>query len=112
MVRIPYGATDASIRPKVAAEGAQIFDWDINSNDSTLRGVKDHQLIERSVFKHLSRSAKRHQVVLFHDGAGHDSTQTALKELIPRLKQEGYRFGLLVRSEKTARSSAPQQVLQ
>lgn len=112
MVRIPYGATDASIRPKVAAEGAQIFDWDINSNDSTLRGVRDHQLIERSVFKNLNRSAKRHQVVLFHDGAGHDSTLTALKELIPRLKQEGYRFGLLVRSEKTARSSSPQQVLQ
>lgn len=104
MVRIPYGATDTSIRPKVIAEGAQIFDWDINSNDSTLKGVRDHQLIERSVLNHLSRSAKRHVVLLFHDGAGHDSTLTALKELIPRLKQEGYRFGMLSRSDKVARS--------
>ncbi len=105
MVRIPYGATDASIRPRVIAEGAQIFDWDINSNDSTLKGVRNHQLIERSVLNHLGRSAKRHLVLLFHDGAGHDSTLTALKELIPRLKQDGYRFGLLSRSDKVARSA-------
>jgi peptidoglycan/xylan/chitin deacetylase (PgdA/CDA1 family) len=103
MVRIPYGASSKSILTHVSSEGAQVFDWDINSKDSTHRGSKDHLLIEKTVIGLLNKNSKKHVVLLFHDGAGHDSTLTALKDLIPRLKQDGYQFGLLARGEKIAR---------
>ena len=112
MVRIPYGASGKSIVSQVAAEGVQIFEWDIDSNDSTQRGVRDHLFIEKSVLRQLHVSAKKHVILLFHDGAGHDSTLTALRDLIPRLKQEGYRFGLLARSEKVAHSTENRQAVQ
>lgn len=107
LVRIPYGASNKSLVATAKAEGAQIFDWDINSNDSTRQGAKNHQIIEHTVLKHLRQARKRHLILLFHDGAGHDATLTALKTLIPHLKQEGYHFGLLARRETVAAGSAP-----
>lgn len=109
LVRIPYGASNKTIAANVAAEGAQIFDWDIDSRDSTHIGSKNHQVIENSIIKHLRTAKKRHLVLLFHDGAGHDSTLTAIKSLLPRLKQEGYAFGLLARHESVAMSSTQQK---
>lgn len=105
MVRIPYGASNKALSITVAAEGGQIFDWDINSLDSSKRGAKDSGLIEKTVLSQLQKSGKRHIVLLFHDGTGHDATLTAIRRLIPRLKQEGYRFGLLSRSDRVARST-------
>lgn len=112
MVRIPYGASEKSIISHVAADGGQIFEWDINSNDSTQRGVRDHLFIEKSILNQLNKNAKKHVILLFHDGAGHYSTLVALRELIPLLKQKGYRFGLLARSEKVARSTERRQIVQ
>jgi peptidoglycan/xylan/chitin deacetylase (PgdA/CDA1 family) len=112
MVRIPYGASGKTIISQVSAEGAQIFEWDINSNDSTLRGVRDHLFIERTVLAQLNRNSKKHVILLFHDGAGHESTLTALRDLVPRLKREGYRFGLLTRREKVANSIESRRALQ
>lgn len=112
MVRIPYGASGKNLVSHVVAEGAQIFEWDINSYDSTRRGVRDHLFIEKSVLKQLNRSAKKHLILLFHDGSGHDSTLTALHTLIPRLKREGYLFGLLARSEKVAHATENRQAVQ
>lgn len=112
MVRIPYGASGKTLISQVAAEGAQIFEWDINSNDSTQRGVRDHLFIEKTVVSQLNKSTKKHLILLFHDGAGHDSTLAALRDLIPRLKREGYRFGLLARSEKVAHAAENRQVVQ
>ncbi|GEM_PF-1501824 len=106
LVRIPYGASSKSLVATARAEGAQIFDWDINSNDSTRQGAKNHQIIEHTVLKHLRQARKRHLILLFHDGAGHDATLTALKTLIPHLKQEGYHFGLLARRETVAAGSS------
>lgn len=104
MVRIPYGASNRALVTTVAAEGGQIFDWDINSLDSSKRGAKDSGLIEKTVLQQLQKSGKRHIVLLFHDGAGHEATLTAIRRLVPRLKQEGYRFGLLSRSDRVARA--------
>jgi peptidoglycan/xylan/chitin deacetylase (PgdA/CDA1 family) len=112
MVRIPYGASDKTIISHVADEGAQIFDWDINSNDSTQRGVKNHLYIEKTVLNQLKNSTKKHVILLFHDGAGHNSTLTALRDLIPRLKQEGYRFGLLSRTETVVRTTEKRHLVQ
>lgn len=105
LVRIPYGASTKKLLANMAAEGAQIVEWDIDSNDSTRAGVKNQRLIERTIMKHLKNNQKRHLVLLFHDGAGHDSTLAAIKNLVPRLKQEGYGFGLLARNETVAASS-------
>lgn len=102
MVRIPYGARNKKLETRIAAEGGQIFDWDINSNDSTRAGVKNHAVIEQTVIKYLRTSKKRHLILLFHDGAGHDSTLTAIKKLVPMLKQEGYSFGLLSAKQTVA----------
>jgi peptidoglycan/xylan/chitin deacetylase (PgdA/CDA1 family) len=104
MVRIPYGAANRALVTTVAAEGGQIFDWDINSLDSSKRGAKDSGLIEKTVLQQLQKSGKRHIVLLFHDGAGHEATLTAIRRLVPRLKQEGYRFGLLSRNDRVARA--------
>lgn len=104
MVRIPYGATQKSLLTKVASEGARIFEWDINSNDSSKRGVRDYRVIEQSVLKGLEQSGKQNIIILFHDGAGHDSTLTALQRLVPRLKERGYRFGVLSRTEHLAQA--------
>ena len=112
LVRIPYGFSTKPVLTQIAAEGGQVFEWDINSKDSTLRGVRNHLLIENTVLTQLNRRAKKNLVLLFHDGAGHDSTLAALKELIPRLKREGYRFGLLSRNEKIARETGKRTVLQ
>lgn len=106
MVRIPYGAVSKSLMTTVASEGGQIFDWDINSLDSSRRGAGDHFFIERTVVQQLQKSGKRHIIMLFHDGAGHDATLAAIRNLVPRLKQEGYRFGLLSRSDRVAQSRA------
>jgi peptidoglycan/xylan/chitin deacetylase (PgdA/CDA1 family) len=102
MVRIPYGATTKKLSRTVASEGGQIFDWDINSLDSSKRGAKDHVFIEQAVVRQLQKSGKRHIIMLFHDGPGHQATLTAIRTLVPRFKQEGYRFGLLHRSDHVA----------
>lgn len=106
MVRIPYGATSKTLISTVAAEGGQIFDWDINSLDSSRTGAKDHAYIEQAVIQQLHKSGKRHIIMLFHDGAGHEATLVAIRNLVPRLKQDGYRFGLLSRSDRVAQSKA------
>lgn len=103
MVRIPYGASDRNLVSRVAAEGAQIFEWDIDSYDSTKRGAHDRRFIEKAVLGQLARIPRRRAIVLFHDGSGHDATLAALKDLIPLLKEQGYRFGLLSRNDKQAR---------
>lgn len=106
MVRIPYGASSKTLASTVASEGGQIFDWDIDSLDSSRRGANDHALIERAVIHQLQKSDKRHIIMLFHDGGGHDATLAAIRNLVPRLKQEGYRFGLLSRNDRVAQSRA------
>jgi peptidoglycan/xylan/chitin deacetylase (PgdA/CDA1 family) len=112
IVRIPYGVSGKALVSQVAAEGVQIFEWDINSNDSTQRGVRDHLYIENTILNQLNKSSRKHLILLFHDGAGHDSTLVAIRDLIPRLKQEGYRFGLLARSEKVARTTEKGKTVQ
>jgi peptidoglycan/xylan/chitin deacetylase (PgdA/CDA1 family) len=104
MVRIPYGAVTKRMSSEVAAEGGQIFDWDINSHDSTGRGAKDPKFIEKNVVRLLNQADKKRVVILFHDGSGHEATLAALHELIPRLKQQGYSFDTLERNEKIAKS--------
>lgn len=106
LVRIPYGATSKALKSAVASEGGQIFDWDINSLDSSRRGAKDHAFIEREVMQQLQKSGKRTIVLLFHDGAGHEATLVAIRNLVPRLKQEGYRFGLLSRTDRVAQTAS------
>ena len=103
MVRLPFGASDRYLVSHVAAEGAQIFEWDIDSYDSTKRGAHDRRFIEKTVLGQLARTPRRHAIVLFHDGSGHDATLAALKDLIPLLKEQRYRFGLLSRNYKMAR---------
>lgn len=105
MIRIPYGANSKKLSTTVASEGGQIFDWDINSFDSSRRGVNDHAFIEQAVLQQLHNSGKQHIIMLFHDGSGHDATLTAIRTLVPRLKREGYRFGLLNRTDRVAQST-------
>lgn len=111
MVRIPYGASTKTMVSRVASEGGQIFDWDINSNDSAKRGAKDHAFIEKTVISQLNKTEKRHIILLFHDGTGHEATLVAIRNLIPSLKEKGYRFGLLSRRDRVARTEQAQQHL-
>ena len=104
MVRIPYGASSKVLASRVASEGGQIFEWDIDSLDSSKRGAKDHNFIEHTVLQQLQKDGKHHIIMLFHDGAGHEATLAAIRNLVPRLKQEGYRFDLLSRSDRVAQS--------
>lgn len=104
LVRLPYGSRGAkSIHYRMSQltePAVQVVDWDIDSNDSRPLGVRNHGVITRSVLSQLKGLRRNNVVILFHDGAGHGETLVALKELVPKLKQEGYRFAGLSRDSK------------
>ena len=103
LVRIPYGSITIQRRiSQIADPAVQIIDWDVDSYDTRPQGLRDHTFIAKSVLGQLKNQRKGNIVVLFHDGAGHQETLVALKELVPRLKREGYRFAGLSRESRVS----------
>lgn len=88
-VRPPYGATDPRVAGVVDARGQHSVLWDVDPEDWARPGVAR---IVRRVLAQVHDGAR----ILMHDGGGERSqTVAALEQVITRLEERGYRFGLL-----------------
>jgi peptidoglycan-N-acetylglucosamine deacetylase len=88
--RAPGGAFTPYSRQIAASRNLRPLGWNVDSDDWQRHGVA---AIEATVKEELGNGP----TLLFHDGGG-DRSQTvqALKQLLPWLRQHGYRFGFPV----------------
>lgn len=66
--------------------GVEYVDWNVDSGDGSGRGLKADELVE-NVFRNFGKYHKN--VVLMHDGAGHEETVAALPRIIERARNMG-----------------------
>jgi peptidoglycan-N-acetylglucosamine deacetylase len=88
MFRAPYGAWSKQALKYCAAERLTALDWSVDPRDWSRPGVSE-------IVGTIMRTTKTGSIILEHDGGG-DRSQTvaALKIVIPRLLDEGYRFAI------------------
>ncbi|WP_433945437.1 polysaccharide deacetylase family protein [Paenibacillus sp. SN-8-1] len=94
LIRAPggtFGHFDQNYFKLLDQGGYTVFDWDVDTRDSSRKGVPASELI-RNV---KQAKLKDQVVVLMHDGAGHEQTVKALPEIISYYKAHGYEFGTL-----------------
>ncbi len=92
--RFPGGTSnsvtsDANIRKYIDIlheKGIEYIDWNIDSGDASADVDSADEIVER-VFKNFGRY--HHNVVLMHDGSGHDMTVEALPRIIERARNMG-----------------------
>lgn len=87
LFRFPGGCADSQDIQLVENEGLKAIGWDVSSTDAFNRNPKK---IVQQVLSHL----KNRSIVVFHlhGGPNAPATASALKILIPILKQKGYTF--------------------
>jgi peptidoglycan/xylan/chitin deacetylase (PgdA/CDA1 family) len=86
MFRAPYGAWSAAALDCCASEGLTPLDWSVDPRDWSRPGVS-------AIVRNILRTTRTGSIILEHDGGGNRSqTVAALKIVIPRLLDEGYRF--------------------
>ncbi|RUT27696.1 polysaccharide deacetylase [Paenibacillus zeisoli] len=94
LIRAPggtFGHFDHNYFKLLEQGGYTVFDWDVDTRDSSRKGVPASELI-----RNVKQAKLKDQiVVLMHDGAGHDQTVKALPEIIAYYKAHGYEFGTL-----------------
>ncbi|USB33853.1 polysaccharide deacetylase [Paenibacillus sp. YPG26] len=94
LVRAPggtFGHFDHNYFKLLEQGGYTVFDWDVDTRDSSRKGVPAAELI-----RNVKRAKLKDQlVVLMHDGAGHEETVKALPVIISYYKAHGYEFGIL-----------------
>ena len=88
MFRAPYGAWSPTLLDYLAGQKLSPLDWSVDPADWSRPGVS-------KIVKTIMRTTKTGSIILEHDGGG-DRSQTvaALKIVIPRLLDEGYRFAV------------------
>jgi peptidoglycan-N-acetylglucosamine deacetylase len=88
MFRAPYGAWSQQVLNYCAAERLTPLDWSVDPRDWARPGVSE-------IVGTIMKTTRTGSIILEHDGGG-DRSQTvaALKIVIPRLLDEGYRFAL------------------
>lgn len=86
MFRAPYGAWSRAALEYCASEGLTPLDWSVDPLDWSRPGVGE-------IVRTIMRTTRTGSIILEHDGGG-DRSQTvaALKIVIPRLLDDGYRF--------------------
>jgi peptidoglycan-N-acetylglucosamine deacetylase len=86
MFRAPYGAWSRATLDYCASAGLMPLDWSVDPRDWSRPGV-------HAIVRNIMRNTRTGSIILEHDGGG-DRAQTvaALKVVIPRLLDEGYRF--------------------
>jgi peptidoglycan/xylan/chitin deacetylase (PgdA/CDA1 family) len=88
MLRAPYGAWSPRVLKYCAAEGLIPLDWSVDPRDWSRPGVSE-------IVGTIMKTTKSGSIILEHDGGGNRSeTVAALKIVIPRLLDEGYRFAI------------------
>jgi peptidoglycan-N-acetylglucosamine deacetylase len=88
MFRAPYGAWSQQVLSYCATEKLIPLDWSVDPQDWARPGVSE-------IVGTIMKTTKSGSIILEHDGGG-DRSQTvaALKIVIPRLLDEGYRFAI------------------
>jgi peptidoglycan/xylan/chitin deacetylase (PgdA/CDA1 family) len=88
MFRAPYGAWSQRVLEYCAAEKLTPLDWSVDPRDWARPGVS-------KIVAGIMKTTKTGSIILEHDGGGNRSqTVAALKIVIPRLLDEGYRFAI------------------
>jgi peptidoglycan-N-acetylglucosamine deacetylase len=88
MFRAPYGAWSKRVLAYCAADGLIPLDWSVDPRDWARPGVSE-------IVGTIMKTTKSGSIILEHDGGGDRSeTVAALKIVIPRLLDEGYRFAI------------------
>jgi peptidoglycan/xylan/chitin deacetylase (PgdA/CDA1 family) len=88
MFRAPYGAWSRRVLKYCAAEGLIPLDWSVDPRDWSRPGVSE-------IVGTIMKTTQSGSIILEHDGGGDRSeTVAALKIVIPRLLDEGYRFAI------------------
>jgi peptidoglycan-N-acetylglucosamine deacetylase len=86
MFRAPYGAWSPVVLRYCAAQGMTPLDWSVDPRDWARPGVK-------AIVTDIMQDTHTGSIILEHDGGGNRSeTVAALKIVIPRLLEAGYRF--------------------
>ncbi|MFF8596252.1 polysaccharide deacetylase family protein [Streptomyces sp. NPDC015220] len=89
--RAPGGAFTPYSRSLAASHGMRPLGWNVDSKDFERPGAA-------AMVATVKREISNGPTVLFHDAGGDRSqTVTALREVLPWLKQQGYSFGFPVR---------------
>lgn len=84
--RAPFGATNATVLNTVGNAGyGYTFHWTIDTLDWTGNSSTD-------IYNRVMNGLVPGAIVLMHTGAGASGTPTALDQLIPAIKNRGYRF--------------------
>jgi peptidoglycan/xylan/chitin deacetylase (PgdA/CDA1 family) len=86
LFRAPYGAWSPGLLDYCAAQGLTPLDWSVDPRDWARPGVA-------AIAADILRTTRAGSIILEHDGGG-DRSQTvaALKIVLPRLLDEGFRF--------------------
>lgn len=88
MFRAPYGAWSQQTLKYCAAERLIPLDWSVDPRDWSRPGVSE-------IVGTIMKTTKTGSIILEHDGGGDRAeTVAALKIVIPRLLDEGYRFAI------------------
>jgi peptidoglycan/xylan/chitin deacetylase (PgdA/CDA1 family) len=86
MFRAPYGTWTTAALDYCATQGLTPLDWSVDPRDWSRPGVD-------SIVNTIMTSTRTGSIILEHDGGGNRSqTVAALRTVIPRLLDEGYRF--------------------
>ena len=86
MFRAPYGAWSKAALEYCASEHLMPLDWSVDPRDWARPGVKE-------IVSNIMANTRTGSIILEHDGGGNRAeTVAALKIVIPRLLDEGYRF--------------------
>lgn len=86
LFRAPYGAWSPEVLELCAKNKLTPVDWSVDPRDWTRPGVT-------SIVNNIMRNTKTGSIILEHDGGGDRSeTVAALKIVLPRLIDAGYRF--------------------
>ncbi len=86
MFRAPYGTWTTAALNYCGAQGLTPLDWSVDPRDWSRPGVD-------AIVNTIMTSTRTGSIILEHDGGGDRSqTVTALRTVVPRLLEEGYRF--------------------
>lgn len=88
--RTPGGHWSPAILEVAATHDMQPLGWSIDARDWTQPGVE-------AILAAVDRQLQPGGVILLHDGGGNrEQTLAALEVLLPRIVEQGYRFGFPV----------------
>ena len=86
LFRAPYGAWSTAALEYCAAEHLTPLDWSVDPRDWAMPGVSE-------IVSNIMANTRTGSIILEHDGGGNRAeTVAALKIVIPRLLDRGYRF--------------------